>query len=86
MKLKEGFVVRSVAGRIVALPTGDELNLNLMITLNETGKFLWDMLAVGTTRDQLVSALLREYEVDTERAGESVDRFVEKLKENGFLE
>ena len=47
MKLKDGFILRSVAGETVVVPTGDDLDLNMMITLNETGKFLWEHLEKG---------------------------------------
>lgn len=85
MKLKDGFIVREVAGQIVALPTGDDLDLNMMITLNETGRFLWQQLEKGADEEQLVQALLREYDVDEDTARNGVQRFVEKLKSNGFL-
>ena len=85
MKLKEGFILRDVAGQTVVLPTGDELNLNMMITLNETGKFLWEKLEQETTEDALVSALLEEYDVDENTAKTAVAGFVGKLNNNGFL-
>ena len=86
MKLKEGFLMRSVAGQTVVLPSGDELDLNMMITLNETGAFLWERLQNETTEDALVSALLAEYEVDEETARKAVQAFVQKLSDNGFLD
>lgn len=85
MKLKSGFVMRSVAGETVVLPSGDELDLNMMITLNETGKFLWQRLEVGAEVDELVADLLKEYDVDEATARAGVERFVAKLNENGFL-
>lgn len=85
MKIKEGFLLRQVAGQTVVLPTGDELDLNMMITLNGTGAFLWEQLQSETTEDALVQALLAEYDVDEERARASVVAFVNKLNENGFL-
>jgi len=85
MKLKEGFIMRTVAGENVVLPSGDELNLNMMITLNDTGKFLWERLEVGAEVEELVSALLAEYDVDEATARAGVERFVTKLNENGFL-
>lgn len=85
MKLKEGFILRDVAGQTVVLPAGDVLNLNMMITLNDTGKFLWEHLEAETTIDELVAALLREYDVDETTARTSVENFVAKLNENGFL-
>ena len=86
MKLKEGFVLRTVSGETVALPTVGVTNLDMMITLNGTGKFLWEKLAVGAEKSELVDALLAEYDVDRERAEKSVDAFVARLKELDFLE
>ena len=85
MKIKEGFLLRQVAGQTVVIPCGDELDLNLMITLNGTGAFLWERLQSETDEDALVSALLGEYDVDEETARKGVAAFVEKLNENGFL-
>jgi hypothetical protein len=85
MKLKEGFLLREVAGQTVVLPTGGNLDLDMMITLNETGKFLWERLQEETNVQTLVDALLAEYDVDRPRAEQSVEAFVEKLKNNGLL-
>jgi len=85
MKIKDGFILRDVAGETVVLPSGDELDLNLMITLNGTGKFLWERLEQESTEEDLVSALLGEYDVDAETAKAAVTAFVKKLDDNGFL-
>lgn len=86
MKLKDGFVLREVAGETVVLPSGDDLNLNMMITLNETGKFLWEQLEKGAEQEELVAALLSEYDVDEATAKRSVENFCNKLTEHGFVE
>ena len=85
MKIKEGFLLREVAGQTVVLPCGDALELNMMITLNDTGKFLWQLLEQETTEEALVAALLKEYDVDPDTAAKSVAAFVAKLKENDFV-
>lgn len=85
MKLKDGFLLRQVAGENVVLPIGPELEQNMMITLNGTGAFLWERLQSETDEDTLVSALLSEYDVDEPRARACVAAFVKKLGENGFL-
>ena len=85
MKLKEGFVLRQVAGETVVIPSGDTLDLNMMIALNDTGKVLWEALENGAEEADLVAALLAEYEVSEEQAQKSVASFVAKLNENGFL-
>ena len=85
MKLKDGFILRNVAGQTVVLPTGEELDLNMMITLNDTGKFLWELLQEENDEAALVAALLKEYDVDEATASKAVSGFVAKLNENGFL-
>lgn len=85
MKIKDGFLLRKVAGTTVVLPTGGDLDLNMMITLNDTGAFLWAQLQTEADEDALVSALLKEYEVDADTAKSCVAAFVKKLNDNGFL-
>ena len=85
MKIKEGFILREVSGQIVVLPTGSQLDLNMMITLNDTGRFLWEHLQEETNEEALVAALLEEYEVDKELAEKSVAGFVQKLRDGGLL-
>ncbi len=85
MKIKEGFLLRQVAGQTVVLPCGDDLDLNMMINLNDTGAFLWQLLQEETDVPAMVQALLAEYEVDEQTAKAAVEAFVAKLNENGFL-
>lgn len=84
MKIKEGFVLRQVAGDTVVLPSGD-MEINAMITLNETGAFLWKKLEQETTVDQLVAEVLKVYETDEATAKAAVEGFVEKLRGYEFL-
>ena len=85
LKLKDGFILREIGGDIMAIPSGDELDLNRMITLNETGAFLWQRLQEGTTEEALLEALLEEYDVQETTAQQSIQDFLEKLNAYGFL-
>ena len=85
MKVKEGFLLRQVAGQTVVLPVSDELDLNMMITLNGTGAFLWEQLQTEKDENALVAALLGEYDVDEATARKAVAAFVQKLKDHEFL-
>lgn len=85
MRIKDGFLLREVAGQTVVLPVGEDLDLNMMITLNDTGRFLWEQLRREADEESLVAALLGEYEVDEETARNAVRGFVKKLHENDFL-
>ena len=85
MKLKDGFILREVAGEHVVLSVGGEVNLNGMISLNDTGCTLWKCLEQDVQMADLTAALLAEYEVDEQTAQAAAARFVEKLKELDLL-
>ena len=85
MMIKDGFLLRQVAGQTVVLPTGCDLDLNMMITLNDTGAFLWEKLQNDCTEADLVAALLADYDVDESTARECVESFVKKLSDHDFL-
>lgn len=86
MRVKKDFVLRTVAGENVIISSGDMLNLNVMITVNETGRFLWERLQSETTKEELIDALLAEYEVEESVAKVHVNAFIQKLDDNGFIE
>jgi len=84
-KLKDGFVLKDVAGKCVAVPTGSDIDFNGMIALNGTARVLWDCLTAGAEIEDMKAALLAEYEVDEETAEKHAVAFVEKLKGLHFL-
>ncbi len=87
MKIKEGFIVRTVAGSNIVLPLGSQkVEFDGIMTINETGLFLWSLLEKGAEREELLDAILNEYEVTRELATRDVDRFIEKLSGAGILE
>ena len=87
MKLKDGFILRTVAGSNVVVPIGKRtVDFNGMITLNDTGAFIWRQLEQNKDEAQIVAAILESYDVEAERAQRCVRGFVEKLREVGCLE
>lgn len=86
MKLKKGFIMRTIAGKDIVLPSGDELNLNTMITLNETAKFIWKCLEKETTEDEITQKITAAYRVSYEDAAGYVKEFINTIREHGFIE
>ena len=86
MKIKNGFIVREVAGSTVVVPLDPTHTFGNMLKLNGTGKFLWEKLSVDVTLDELVSFLVAEYEIDTSIAKRDIERFLESLRTLGALE
>lgn len=85
MKLKDGFILRQVAGETVAIPVSGSLDLNQMITLNETGLFIWKLLEEETDAETILEKLLSEYDVEESTAKRHVDDFIKQLKEHDFF-
>ena len=82
MKIKDGFILREVAGSYLVVAVGNAVKeFGGIVNLNETGAFLWRLLEKSSTEPEMVDALLNEYEVDRETAEKDVKTFVEKLTE-----
>ena len=87
MKIKEGFLIRKVGEQAVVVSVGDATNIfNGMIRLNATGELVWNRIIDGADREELVDALVSEYEVGREKAGEDVDKFIAILSKPGIIE
>ena len=87
MKIKPGFALKEVANSFVIVPTGSNIvDFSAMITINETGAFLWNSITDGITEEELVEKLLKEYDVDRETAANDVHEFSEILKNKKVIE
>ena len=87
MKIKEGFILRDVAGQTIVVAVGKmSKNFNRIIKLNSTGKFIWEKLSSDIERDELVASLVAEYDIAEATASSDADKFVETLKGADILE
>lgn len=87
MKVQPGFAMRSVCGERFLIAEGEEnIDFSKLITMNDTAVFLWEKMGADDfTADDLVSALLAEYEVEEAEARTDVDAFLSSLKEAGVI-
>ncbi len=87
MKIKDGFILRNVAGNNVVVPIGQAtIDFNGMISLNDTGAFIFEQMLNEITRDELVQAVVNEYGIDDKLAQKDVDAFIEKIKGEDLFE
>lgn len=87
MKIKDGYMIREVAGYHVVVPVGDAaLDFNGMINLNETGAVLWKAMIEDADEEKLVSALLAEYEISEDIARKDVQQFIIKMREANLID
>ena len=85
MKLKDGFILRQVAGETVVIPASDSFDLHQMITLNETGLFVWKLLEEETDEETILAKLLSAYDVEESTAKRHVNDFIKQLEEHDFF-
>lgn len=87
MKIKSGFILKDVAGSNLIVPIGENLvDFSQMITINETGAFLFSKLLGGAEIDELATSLTEEYDIDFDTAKADAEKFVELLSNEGMLE
>lgn len=80
MKLKREFVLREIAGDVLLVPTGKAaLDLNGMLTLNEVGAAIWNLLPQVDTEEEIVARLLEEYDTTQEQLEKDVSAFLKEL-------
>lgn len=86
MRIEKEFVLREIAGDYIIIPTGKTvLNFNGLITVNEVGVSLWNMLQNEVTFDDLVQGILDEYDVEEIVAREDIQEFLDTLINGGIL-
>jgi len=88
MKIKGDFLLREIVGESIVVPLGNNVvSVNGIITLTESAVILWRKLENGVDGiDELVDALLDEYDVDRETALSSVVEFIDQLREKDMID
>ena len=55
------------------------------ICLNEGAAYLWEIFEQGSTKEQIVEHLCREYGLSYDEAANDVEMFLKKLNEEGII-
>lgn len=84
MKIKEGYLLKEIAGNYVVVPVGN-VDFDGMISLNETGVFIWKKLENNVSFDSLLKDFLSEYDVDESTAKADLNAFISKMKAEGLI-
>jgi hypothetical protein len=79
---EEGVSWRRIDDEVVAV----DVATSTYLAANDSGTVLWQTLAGGATRDELVTALAERFGLDAEQAGADVDAFLAQLEAQGLLE
>ena len=81
MKRNPDVLLKDVAGKQVLVPVGKAAAaFPGMITVNGSGKFIWEFLEQAHTFEELVEAMTRRYEVPAETAQKDATVFIDRLR------
>ena len=87
MKIKDGFILRKIAGEDIVVPIGNNIaDFNGVIRLNESAGFLWKILQEEVSKEELINSLVKEYEIDETLATNDVEGFLGILEEHKAIE
>ena len=87
MKRIKEYIKRNIAGEIVLVPAGQTAeDFNGMITLTESGDFIWEHIEEARDFNHLVELILEEYDIDKETAAQDASAFLMQLLQAGMIQ
>lgn len=89
MKLKDGLILREVAGQFVIVPTGKRVQeVTNIVYISSSAAYLWEYMKENEfEKEDLVERIMGHYSgVTEEKASADIDKFLKKLGDNNILE
>ena len=89
MRLKDGLILREVAGQFVIVPTGRRVKeVTSIVYISSSAAYLWDyMKDEEFEKEDLVNRVMERYEgVTREKAAEDIGKFLKLLAANNILD
>lgn len=86
MTVKKELIKREIAGECFLVPVGKSMyDSNGLFILTELGSFIWDLLPNAKGEEDILKAVLAEYEVDEATAKADIQMFLNKLRKLEIL-
>lgn len=87
MKRKADFKLQKVGGQDLLVPLGAQvMNLDGIITLNDTASCIWELLAEERSLVELTAAITERFHVPAELARDDVRAFLNEIAGLGLVE
>lgn len=84
MTINPKYRLRKVGGKSIII-SQNALNFEGILTLNDTGEFIWQMLDKGAETGEIVTSLAAECNVPEEEIKDEVFDFIENLKKANIV-
>lgn len=87
IRQKQGYVLRNIMGEYMLFPAGTEMQqFKGAILLNELSAFIWNKLQTPIEFEGLMSAILKEYDVEEEQLKYDLIEIIHTFSEYGIIE
>lgn len=87
MKIKDGFILKDVAGSKIVIATGEQrMDFNGVITFNSVGADIFTMLDGTNSVEDIVARISADYGVDEKLVKTDVEKLIEKMKKFNLIE
>lgn len=88
MKIKSGYMLRKFGDDYVAVSISDlDDTYNGLITVNQTGAFLWNLLSSNDyILDELVNSMAETYNVNKKVAKNDINNFLNIARSAGLID
>lgn len=81
MKIKKELIARNIAGDVILVPVGKAVyENNGLFALSELGAFIWERLPAARDQEEILAAILENYEVSEEQARGDLEEFMQQLR------
>ena len=87
MLLKNAFIFKEIGEEGMLIPiVGGNVNASKIFNLNETGTYIIKKLMDDVEIEDIIKAMLDEYQVDRKTLESDLNEFIKELKKRGFYE
>lgn len=88
MRIKNNYILKTIGENIIVVPLKEEaLRFNGIISLNQSGKFLFETLQNNDlNKDELLKIVLDKYEVDKAVAMKDIESFIKQCMDNKLFD
>lgn len=87
MKIKDGYILKKVAGENIVIATGEaRLSFNGIITFNEVGAEVFTRLDGTRSINQIVDEIALLYNAPKDVIEKDINKLIEKMRNHGLIE
>lgn len=86
MRIKKEFCMRNICGESTLVPVGETASsFKGIIKVNEIGSFIWNNIEKVVNEEEIVSMIVKDFNLDFNQAKNDVNDFINYLKDVNII-